>query len=69
MLLLPYYGDKGTRLTKSLKINLYKHLPNNGRTQIKFTCQKLGSQFKVKDGTKFDCKYDVLYIGICKEQN
>ena len=32
MLLLPYKGDKGIGLTKSLKINLNKDLPNNVKT-------------------------------------
>ena len=32
MLLLPYQGDKGIGLTKSLKKNLNNDLPNNVKT-------------------------------------
>ena len=53
MLLLPYQGDKGIGLTKLLKINLNKHIPNNVKTQVTFTGQKLSTQFNVKDRTKF----------------
>ena len=48
MLLLPYEGDKGIGLTKSLKRNLNKHL------QVTFTGKKLSTQFTVKDRTKFE---------------
>ena len=48
MLLLPYEGDKGIGLTKSLKRNLNKHL------QVTFTGKKLSIQFNVKDRTKFE---------------
>ena len=69
MLLLPYLGDKGIGLTKSLKRNLNKHLPNNAKTQVTFTGQKLSTQFNVKDRTKFEHKHDVIYFGKCPEQN
>ena len=51
MLFLPYQGDKEIGLTKSLKINLNKYLPNNVKTQVTFTGQKLSTQFNVKDRT------------------
>ena len=56
MLLLPYKGGKGIGLTKSLKRNLNKDLPNNIRTQVTFTGQKLSTQFNVNDRTKFEHK-------------
>ena len=37
MLLLPYEGDKGIGLTKSLKRNLNKYLPNNVKIQVTYT--------------------------------
>ena len=40
MLLLPYQGDKDINLTKMLKRNLDKHLPNNVKMQVTFTGQK-----------------------------
>ena len=68
MLLLPYQGDIRIGLTKSLEKNLDKHLPNNVKTQVTFTGQKLSTQFNVKDRTKFEHKYDVIYFGKCPEQ-
>ena len=67
MLLLPYQGDKCNGLTKLLKINLNKHIPNNVKTQVTFTGQKLSTQFNVKDRTKFEHKHDVIYFGKCPE--
>ena len=68
MLLLLYQGDIGIGLTISLKRNLDKHLPNNVEMQMKFTGQKLSTQFNVKDRTKFEHKH-VIYFGKCPEQN
>ena len=53
----------GIGLTKSLKRNLDKHLPNNIKTQVTYTGQKLNTQFNVKDRTKFEHKHDVIYFG------
>ena len=41
MLLLAYQGDVGTGLTKSFKRNLDKQHPNNVKTQVIFTGEKL----------------------------
>ena len=69
MLILPYQVDKGIGLTKSLKRNLNKRLPNNVQTQVTSTGQKLSTQFNVKDRTKFEHKHDVIYFGKCPEKN
>ena len=69
MLLLPYQGDIDTGLTKLLKQSLNKYLPNNVKTQVTFTGQKLGTQFNVKDKTKFEYRHDVIYFCKCPEQN
>ena len=69
MLLLPYQGDIGIGLTKSLKRNLDKHFPNNVKAQLKFTDQKLNTQFNVKDRTRFEHKHHDIYFGKCPEQN
>ena len=69
MLLLPYHGDKGIGLTKLLKRNLDKHLPNNVKTQVTFTGQKFSTQFNVEDRTKFEHKHDVIFFGKCPEKN
>ena len=62
MLLLPYQGDIGIGLTKSLKRNLDKHFPNNVKAQLKFTDQKLNTQFNVKDRTRFEHKHHDIYL-------
>ena len=46
-----------------------KHLPNNVKTQVTFTGQKLSTQFNVKDRTKFEHKHDIIYFGKYPEQN
>ena len=53
MLLLPYQGDVGTGLTKSFKRNLDKQHPNNVKTKVIFTGQKISNQLNIKDMTKF----------------
>ena len=45
VLLLSYQGVIDIGLTKSLKRNLDKHLPNNVTMQVTFTGQKLSTQF------------------------
>ena len=69
MLLLPYQGDKGIGLTKSLKKNLNNDLPNNVKTQVTFTGQKPSTQFDIKYRTKCEHKQDGIYWGKCPEQN
>ena len=69
MSLLPYQRDKGLGSTKSLKINLSKHLPNNVKMQVTFTGPKLRTQFNVKDRTNFEHKHDVIHFDKCPEQN
>ena len=60
MLLIPYQGHKGIGLTKSLKRK--KYLPNNVKTQVTFTGEKLSTQFNFKVRTKFEHKYDAIYF-------
>ena len=51
MLLLAYQGDVG--LTKSFKRNLDKQHPNNIKTQVIFTGEKISNQLNIEDMTKF----------------
>ena len=67
MLLLPYQGDIVIGLTKSLKRNLNKHLPNNVKSQVTFNGRKLNTQFNVKDRTKFEHQHGVINFGKCPE--
>ena len=56
-------------MTKTLQRHLRKFLPNNVKTRITFTGQKLSSHFNVKDKTKFEHKNDVIYFSKCPEGN
>ena len=67
MLLLLYQAEIGIRLTKLLRRNSDKHLPNNIKMQVTFTGQKLSTQFNIKDRTRFEQKHDVICFGKCPE--
>ena len=45
-----------------------KQLPNNVKTHVTFTGQKLSPQFNIKNMTKFQHKH-VIYFGKCQEKN
>ena len=60
-LLLPYKGEKGDHLIKSMKRRLSKLLPREFKTQVTYTCKKLGTSFNVNDQSKFDHQHDVVY--------
>ena len=68
-LTIPYQGEKGDHLIKSMKRNLEKILPNNVKSQITYTGRKLGSLFETKDQTIFEHKHDVIYHGKCPAEN
>ena len=67
--LVPYQGEKGWHLTKSLKRNLKSLLPSTVKANIGFTGKKLSTCFQNKDQTKFEHKHDILYLGTCAENN
>ena len=48
---LPYKGDHGTNLIKSIKASTKKSLPENYDVRIILTGTKLSSQFNIKDDT------------------
>ena len=68
-LTIPYQGEKGDYLIKSMKRNLKKILPNNVKPQIKYTGRKLGSLFETKDQTIFEHNHNVIYHGKCPAEN
>ena len=53
LLLLLYKREIGIGLTKSFKRNLDKQHPNNVKTKVIFTGQKISNQLNIKDMTKF----------------
>ena len=58
---LPYQGQKGNFVIKSMKKRLKNLLPDNGQTNAAFKGEKLSSSFNVKDKTKFPQKHDLFY--------
>ena len=60
-LMLPYQGDKGSNLLKSMKRYVSKLLPEHTKLEITFTGKKLNSCFSIKDKTKFEHQHDLVY--------
>ena len=52
LFLLPYQGEKGLHLTKSLKINLKNLLPSTVKANIVFTGKNLSTCFQIKEPNK-----------------
>ena len=68
MMILPYAGEKGCTLIKSLKKNLQRVLPVNIQTRIVYTGTKLSSQLRnIKDPTTFEEQHDIVYHSFCSE--
>ena len=64
-LLLPYQGDKGSNLLKSMKRHVSKLVPEHAKLEITFTVKKLNSCFSLKDKTSFDHQHDLIYYVNC----
>ena len=62
---LPYKGDHGTNLIKSLKASTKKSLPENHDVRIVLTGTKLSSQLNIKDDTDKQHKHDLVYFSRC----
>ena len=68
--MLPYQGEQGSRLVKSLKPSITKLLPQATQLEFEFTGSKLSStHFQIKDKTEFEHNHDVFYLGTCTENN
>ena len=64
---LPYKGQQSKKVFKSFKTTLHRSLPNNIETEIVYIGTKLGSNFQIKDKTKFDHQYDLVCYVTCPE--
>ena len=64
---LPHKGQQGEKVLKSFKTTLHRSLPNNIEAKVVYTGTKLGSNFQIKDKTKFDHKHDLVYYVKCPE--
>ena len=62
---LPYQGDYGTNLIKSIKASINKSLPENHDARIILTGTTLRSQFNIKDDTNKQHTHDLVYFSRC----
>ena len=70
MMILPYAGEKGCTLIKSLKKNLQRVLPVNIQTRIVYTGTKLSSHLRnIKDPTPFEEQQDIIYHSFYSAKN
>ena len=68
--MLPYQGEQGSRLVKSLKRSITKLLPKATQLEFEVTGSELSStHFQIKDKTEFEHNHDVFYLGMCPENN
>ena len=66
-LILPYKGEQGQKIIKSLNNYVKRLLPQNHTTQHVYISRKLGSAFDIKDQTKLVHKHDLTYLVKCPE--
>ena len=70
MMILPYAGEKGCTLIKSLKKILQRALPITIQTCIVYTETMLSSQLKnINDPTLFEEQHDIVYHSFCSAEN
>ena len=69
MLVLPYKGEGGQRIIKSINNSVKKILPQNHVTQNVYKSKKLGSYFNIKDSTKLEHQHDYTYFTQCPRVN
>ena len=67
---LPYAGEKGCSIIKSLKKHLKKTLPAIIERDIIYTETNLSSQLNnIKDPTPFEEQHDLIYHSVCNNDN
>ena len=69
MLVLPYKGERGQRIIKSINKAVKKILPQNHVTQNVYKSKKLGSYFNIKDSMKLEHQHDFTYFTQCPGVN
>ena len=67
--MLPYKGELGSHLVKSLKRSIAKLLPETTQLEFRFTGSKRSTHFQIKDKTISEHNHDVVYLGTCPENN
>ena len=68
-LILPYVGEKGCSIVRSLDKQLKRSPSNNMKPNIVFTGTKLSFNFNVKDPVSFTEKHDVIYRSVCATES
>ena len=69
LLVLPYQGQKGDFIIKSMRKRSKTLLPDNVKTDVAFQGKQLSSCFNIKDKTKlFLHKQDLVYHAKCAEE-
>ena len=66
-LILPYKGEQGQKIIKSLNNYVKRLLSQNHTTQQVHISRKLGSAFNIKEKTKLAHKHDLTYLVKCPE--
>ena len=69
LVVLPYQGQKGDFIVKSMKKGLKTLLPDDIKTDVAFQGKQLSSCFNIKDKTKFPHKHDLVYHAKCAEKS
>ena len=65
LLVLPYAGNKGEKILKSMNKFSSRVLPSNVKILTAYSGTKLSSKFQLKDQTKKDHQHDVVYYAKC----
>ena len=65
LLMIPYQGGKREQVIESVRKTVKRLLSSNIKVQVSFTGNKLNSCFPIKDKTKSEHRYDVIYLGTC----
>ena len=66
-LILPYKGEQGQKIIKSVNNYIKRLLPQNHTAQDVYKSRKVGSAFDIKHQTKLEHKHDVTYLVKCPE--
>ena len=68
LVVLPYAGNKGENILKSMTKLSTRVLPCNTKTCAVYSGTKLSSKFQLKDQTKKDHQHDLVYYEKCPEE-
>jgi len=67
LLILPYKGDQGKNVIKSMVNTITRALPEPEKIQVVYTSTKLGSAFQIKDQTEKKHMHDLVYMASCND--